>query len=155
MSNIAAVKAEVQRLLMEDLKLNAVKLTPSGGFSFRVDSAEVFIDVIARGENAEQDTIVVIYAPVGIEVPMTPELFEYVALNSGNWFFGHLTVRPDKDSAGRCYVEMSHNLLGDFMDPPEFKAALVGLASSAEAIDDEIVARFGGRRAHEDAAPAR
>src|SRR4051812_35454241 len=77
MSNIASVKAEVQVLLTEDLKLNAVKLTPAGGFSFRVDSAEVFIDVIARGEGANADTIVSMYSPVGIEVPMTPALFEY------------------------------------------------------------------------------
>jgi hypothetical protein len=83
---------------------------------------------------------------------MTQQLFEYVALNSSNWYFGHLGVRPDRDVPGTCYVEMNHNLLGDFMDPPEFKAALLGLAGSAEQLDDEIVARFGGRRAHEEAA---
>src|SRR5690348_14659836 len=119
MCKIASVKAEVQRLLVDDLKLNGAQLTPSGGFSFRVESAEVFIDVLARDEGESADTIVSIYSPVGIEVPMTPELFEYVAVNSSNWYFGHLSVRQDKDSPGRCYVEMSHNLLGDFMDPPE------------------------------------
>src|SRR3954453_2822821 len=132
MSNLDAVKATVQQLLVEDLKLNGVKLTPSDGFSFQVESAEVFVDVMERGEQPNLDTIVAIYSPVGIEVPMSPELFGYVALNSANWFFGHLAVRPDQDAPGRCYVQMSHNLLGDYMDPPEFKAALIGLAASAE-----------------------
>lgn len=150
MSDVATVKEQVQRLLVDDLELNGVKLTRSGGFSFQVQSAEVFVDVVSKGEDPGAGTIVMIYSPVGLEVPVSPELYEYVALNSDNWYFGHLSVRLDKEAPGRCYVTMSHNLLGDFMDPPEFKAALIGLASSAEDLDDQLVARFGGRRVHEE-----
>lgn len=150
MADISGVKTEVQRLLVEHLKLNSVKLTPSGGFSFQVDSTEVFIDVFPRGDDPAAGHLVSIYAPVGLEVPMSSELAEYVAFSGDNWYFGHLGLSRVENVDGCCHVILRHNLLADFMDPPEFESALFGVAGTAERLDDEVVQRFGGRRAHED-----
>jgi hypothetical protein len=150
-ATVESVKAEVQKLLVSDLQLNAVKLTQSGGFSFQVDSTEVFVDIFpAKFQHA--DTIVAIYAPIGLNVPITDGLCRYVAFNADGWVFGHLGMSEVKDSPGLCHVSMNHNLVGDFMDPPEFKAALLGVAGTAEDLDDKITAQFGGHRAHEPVA---
>ncbi len=43
-----------------------------------------------------------------------------------------------------------HSLLGEYLDPEEFKVALYMVAGIADKLDDEIKAKFGGRFFHED-----
>ena len=45
-------------------------------------------------------------------------------------------------------VTFSHNLLGDYLDAEELMYAVGGVASSADELDDELVAKFGGRTFH-------
>jgi hypothetical protein len=149
MADLQAVKAQVQSLLTNDLRLNGVTVDEHG-WSFRVDSARVFVGVFEQGSGSDTRTVINIFAPVGLEVPLTPKLYEYVALNADNLVFGHLSVKPDDDVPGTGYVLLSHRLLGDFLDPPEFKDALLAVAGSGEELDDQIVAMFGGHRRHED-----
>ncbi|MFT4089006.1 MAG: hypothetical protein QM658_17985, partial [Gordonia sp. (in: high G+C Gram-positive bacteria)] len=47
-------------------------------------------------------------------------------------------------------VSLKHNLLGDFLDPEELMSAVYGLAFVADDVDDELKAKFGGLRFHED-----
>jgi hypothetical protein len=151
MADLSTLKAEVQRLLVDDLQLNAVKLTRSG-FSFRMESTEVFVDVIQRERKDGNlgDTIVAIYAPVALQVPITDELCRYVALNADSYVFGHLSLAEDPENPGHGYVSFTHHLLGDHMDPPEFKTALGAVAGTAEDLDDQVTSQFGGHRAYED-----
>lgn len=139
--SVAAVRDKVQRYLLE--VLNRVEVDRDGDFTFQHGSSRIFISVKAVGESS---TSVRITAPIVFEAPATPELFKYVA--TGNTYrYGHMSC---KEEDGKVSIYFSHSLLGDYLDPEELKLATFLLARTADEIDDEIVAKFGGKRFHED-----
>jgi hypothetical protein len=66
-----------------------------------------------------------------------------------DWHFGHLSLTENKDD-NRLKLWLTHSLLGDYLDVEELKTAVAGMASNADRLDDELQARFGGDRYHED-----
>lgn len=145
MADVAAVQQEVSEVLVAELGLNGVRTSPSGGLAVRVEEAEVFIDVFARGADGTDGTVVSVYAPVGAEVPITPELLGWMAQQSGAWIFGHLVLAPDAETPEQCFLTMSHNLLGDFLNRVELSSVLVAIAVSAAELSRQVEDRFGGR----------
>ena len=49
MSDVETVQQEVGEVLVSDLGLDGVRLSPSGGLAVSVDGTEVFLDVFSRG----------------------------------------------------------------------------------------------------------
>lgn len=147
MADVAVVQQEVGEVLVSELGLNGVRQSASGGLAVRVEETEVFLDVFARGEDGAAGTIVSVYAPVGAGIPITPELLGWVAQQSGAWVFGHLVVTPDAQEPERCFVTMSHNLLGEFLNRVELSSVLVAVATSAAELARQVEARFGGHPA--------
>ena len=145
MSDVETVQQEVGEVLVSDLGLDGVRLSPSGGLAVTVDGTEVFLDVFARGSEGDAGTVVSVYAPVGAEVPITPELLGWVAQQSGAWVFGHVVVAPDTDAPERCFLTMSHNLLGEFLNRVELSSVLIAVAASAAELGRQVEDRFGGR----------
>ena len=138
MSNVDQVKAKVQAILTENM---TVSLDSDGDYSIPVGSTRVFVRVIAHPNN--EATLVSVFAPVLSGVPLTPEFYEYVALNADNMIFGHLAL-ADTENGG--YLVFTHMLLGDYLDADELRYAVFGVASAADEVDDELQKRFGGKR---------
>ncbi|MEJ7786949.1 MAG: hypothetical protein WKF96_19280 [Solirubrobacteraceae bacterium] len=145
MADVAVVQQEVGEVLVSDLGLDGVRHSPSGGLAVNVEGTEVFIDVFARGPEGEAGTVVSVYAPIGAEVPITPELLGWVAQQSGAWVFGHVVVQPDADAPEQCFLTMSHNLLGEFLNRVELSSVLIAVAASAAVLAHQVEERFGGR----------
>jgi len=145
MADVAVVQQEVGEVLVSDLGLDGVRHSPSGGLAVNVDGTEVFIDVFARGPEGEAGTVVSVYAPIGAEVAITPELLGWVAQQSGAWVFGHIVVAPDADAPEQCFLTMSHNLLGEFLNRVELSSVLIAVAASAAELGRQVEDRFGGR----------
>ncbi|GAA3028664.1 hypothetical protein GCM10010528_07930 [Gordonia defluvii] len=145
MANLDAVKVKVQQMLSTNL--NNVQLTKNGGFNVRHGSSRVFVEV---EEWAEKYTLVKVEVPVLFDVPRSPELYEYIAFHAGQFVFGTLFLRADDEDAREVSVVLEHNVLGDYLDEPELMEAVLMLAYVADQIDDELKARFGGERFHED-----
>lgn len=145
MSDVATVQQEVGEVLVSDLGLDGVRRSPSGGLAVNVDGTEVFLDVFPRGEEGKAGTVVSIYAPIGAEVAITPELLGWVAQQSGAWVFGHVVVQPDADVPEQCYLTMSHNILGEFLNRVELSTVLVAVSTSAAELTRQVESRFGGR----------
>lgn len=143
-TRLLEVKDRVWRYLAD--LVGAVQLTPDGMFSFPAESTQVFIRCLAWGTDS---TLVGIDCPVLLDCPASPELYEHVATHN-SYHFGHLAIVPGED--GKVLVLFTHTLLGDYLDPEELKVAVVGVAGTAKDLDDELKAKFGGRRFHEDAA---
>ncbi|MCW3009725.1 MAG: hypothetical protein JWO90_129 [Solirubrobacterales bacterium] len=143
MATVEAVQQEVGEVLVSDLGLDGVRLSPSGGLAVNVEGTEVFLDVFARGgEGADAGTVVSIYAPIAAAVPITPELLGWVAQQSGAWVFGHVVVAPDADAPEQCFLTMSHNLLGEFLNRVELSSVLVAVSASAAALRTQVEGRF-------------
>lgn len=147
MADVTTVQQEVGEVLVSDLGLDGVRHSPSGGLAVNVDGTEVFIDVFPRGPEGEAGTVVSIYAPIGADVPITPELLGWVAQQSGAWVFGHVVVQPDAEAPERCFLTMSHNILGEFLNRVELSSVLIAVAASAAELGRQVDGRFGGAAA--------
>ena len=144
MSDVETVQQEVGEVLVSDLGLDGVRISPSGGLAVNVEGTEVFLDVFARGPEGEAGTVVSVYAPIAAEVAITPELLGWVAQQSGAWVFGHVVVAPDAEAPEKCFLTMSHNLLGEFLNRVELSSVLIAVAASASELGRQVEDRFGG-----------
>lgn len=145
MADVAVVQQEVGEVLVAELGLNGVRQSPSGGLACNVEETDVFVDVFARGPEGEAGTVVSVYAPIAAEVEITPELLGWVVQQSGVWVFGHVVVQPDAEAPDRCFLTMSHNLLGEMLNRVELASVLISVAASAAELSRQVEQRFGGR----------
>ena len=120
-----------------------VELGAGGELSFPYESTRVFVQVRPW---AETSTVVNVFAITNVDLTPSPELFEFVAMRTGDWVFGHLGMSIED---GKATLYFNHNLLGDFLDEEELRTAVAAVALSSDDIDDKIKAEFGGQLATE------
>lgn len=142
MPTVLETKAKVQQYLTT---LGSITIDSDGDFSLRHESTRVFVRVLDFGDG---DTLVEVFAPVLIDVPLTPALFEYVATQN-TYRFGKLSILKSDGSASGV-LQVSHSLLGNTLDEEELVGPVAMLATLANNLDDELQPQFGGRRMHED-----
>lgn len=93
---------------------------------------------------ADRDrTLVQVRAVIANDVPLTPALFEYVACKASEYTFGTLCVIRSEGAVGK--VVMTHSLLGETCTSDALAAVVQAIASTADELDDTVVAIFGGR----------
>ncbi|MDP9074944.1 MAG: YbjN domain-containing protein [Actinomycetota bacterium] len=136
MADIEGVKQRVQQILLDaDLKLQLNK------DAIMVPYESTMVVIVVNEMNDK--TVVQLRGMVAQSVPLNQDLKDWVAERTGEWIFGH-PVYLEED--GVAYIEFRHSLLGDFLDPGELMVALGAVATTADAMDDEIHDRFGGER---------
>ena len=135
------VRERVQHYLTKHFR---VGLERGGGFSIDHESTRGFISV--RGK--DDRVIVTVEAVVAFNVPESPQLLEHVAKESDSYLFGHLAIREDRDEPGRYLAVFTHALLGNYLDEDELINAVIAVVGTANQIDDELVAQFGGETFH-------
>jgi hypothetical protein len=142
---------KVQRLLTGAMGLRVMLDGDTFQVRFNESSTSVQLRVQDWGVDSEGEpqSLVLIWSLILRQVRATQELFEWVARNGGSKWFGHIEVH-DGDKAGEVSLVMSHTLLGDFLDEKELGTALFGVLSAADEWDDELQARFGGKRWADD-----
>lgn len=138
--SVDVVRQKIQHLL---LKHGRVELDQDGDYSVRFGSARVFVRVWDWGDG---DVVISLWAPVVIGATRSPELFEHVALTSDSFVFGHLGLDARDD--GTVDISLSHRILGNYLDEPELMHAVMALVRTADQLDDDLAARFGGRTFH-------
>ena len=116
-----------------------VELSPSGELSFPYETTRIFVGVRPWGEGS---SVVFVYAVTNVDLTPSPELYEYVALHTDSWIFGHLGMSVEDDKA---VIVFSHSLLGDRIDEETLQTAVAAVAVTANEIDEQIKERFGGR----------
>jgi hypothetical protein len=135
------VKEKVQRYLTSNF--NSVMVDSQGDFSFQIQSARLFIRV---QDWTEDKTIVRVFSPMLLDVPVTQQLKDYVALEGGNYVFGAVSMQVQEDKAQLMF---SHTILGDYLDEEELLTSCKAVGATAEHLDDKLKEQFGGRRFHE------
>ena len=107
-------------------------------FGVAIGSAYSTTGVHPWGE--DQSTICT-RAYVVTDVERTPDLMEYLLQQNGLMRFGAFGM----DENGDIFFE--HTILGAACDKGELKASIMAVISVADSMDDEIMSRWGGRRA--------
>ena len=137
---VLSIKDKVQRYLTDVYEKVAVD--SDGDFSFRIGSTQMWVAVaqVENKANRAGYVAVRVFANTNNRVPPSPGLFEYVA-TQGRFAFGALRCYK-KDDGLRVFLE--HTLVGDYLDPSELYVCFSEMATTADAVDDEIKAKFGG-----------
>jgi hypothetical protein len=118
--------------------------TPSG-FCFRLISTRLCVFV---HEHAPGHAVVILRAPIAIDVPLSAGLYRHVAMHASDWLYGHLSLVSSSDEVGT--VMINHMLAAEYMTDEALVDAVRALADTAESLDDRFVAQFGGHRQYED-----
>lgn len=139
MADLVSLKEKVQSYLTES---GPISIDSDGDYSVEAGSSRVFVRIRDAADGAI--SIVSVWAPVLYEVRPSPELWKYLALESDSWIFGHLVAI--EDDGGTVSILLGHRLLGDFLDREELNWAVYGIVGAVDDLDDELQAKFGGKR---------
>jgi hypothetical protein len=139
---------KVQRILTGPMGLRIQLNGNTIGISFTDVSTRVNMSVEDWGKNNDGDpsSLVRMSCPILWEVEPSPSLYEWIAREGGNYFFGHVTAHEDSTAPGKVFIMMSHTLLGDYLDEGELSSAMYAMMGTADRLDDELKGRFGGKR---------
>lgn len=148
MANADQTMMKVQRILTGPMGLRISIQGNSISVSFTDVSTRVNVSVSDWGTNKDGDpaSLVQLSCPILWEVDPTPALFEWVARQGGNYYFGHVSVQDDNSAPGKLFLMMSHTLLGDYLDEEELSSAMYAMLGTADNLDDELKGKFGGKR---------
>lgn len=109
-------------------------------FTIKRGSSQVMVQVRPY---TEDDTIIEFISNVVYETNVTPDLMYYLLRKNTELHFGGFGLLFDDT------VIFSYSIAGKNLDENEFRTALNSVAIIADYYDDEIVAKFGGKRARE------
>jgi hypothetical protein len=107
-------------------------------FVLQAGSARI---VISPLDWIEGQTLVRVVALVNMGGGPVEELSKYLIAENLKLIFGKFSFEP---IAGMVFFE--HTLLGDFLNRKEIEVAVKAIASTADKYDDELQARFGGKK---------
>ena len=148
MATVDQTMIKVQRILTGPMGLKIQLQGDTIGVTFTDSSTQVHIRIIdwGKSKDGEPRSLVRISSPLLREVKPTPALYEYLAREAPQLWFGNIAVWDDKESPGTVSLTMGHTLLGDYLDEEELRASLFNVLHSADDLDDVLQKRFGGKR---------
>jgi len=100
-------------------------------------SATVQVFILPWGD---KETVINCRAYVVTGAERTPEMLEYLLRENYDMRFGAFGL--DKEGA----ITFEQNIIGSTCDKTELKASVMAVLGTADKYDDEIVARWGGKR---------
>ncbi len=150
-SNYLVVKDKVQRFAKQ--LFNVVEINDDGSLSVPYESTHVFLEVhdvsstdpefaAFKKEHDLSNTIVSIWAMVLIEVKGSNDFFKWIAIDGQGFDYGSFRAVALED--GRYNLIFKNALPGDNLDAGELKESLLCVASTADNLDEELKAKFGG-----------
>jgi hypothetical protein len=152
MTDVADVKARVLEMLTEGLGIE-VQLRPENEVLVELpeSSTAVFIRFFAKefkSEEIEDQVFVNVSAPLLRGLSLTPELYRWVATEGTTYDVGCVQLyEVDEDDGSQTgFLRFVYTLLGDYLDEDELGTALWTVLFTADRLDDELQAQFGGRR---------
>lgn len=139
-TNLLEVRDKVQRIL--NSRFGTIQIDKDGDFTMRHESARLFIRCWEHGDSV----VLRLTSPIVFGAQAGPELFKYIA-TEGTYIFGNLYANEGENG---CTIVMHHSLLGDYLDEEELVTAVVRVLGTANELDDDLAAKFGGTVFHED-----
>ena len=137
MATVDDTQRRIQKMLHE--WLGKVEIDGDGDFVFHMESTACFGRVVDWGDG---DLLFNAWAPVLLDVPLTNELYKFVATES--YDVGNLMLE-ESDSGNTGLLKFQYRILANDLDESELKMAVGVVASTADNLDDKLQKRFGGR----------
>lgn len=150
MTELLVVKDKVQRALSQVFTI--VNVTDTG-YTVPYESTMCWVEFFevtdpeARAFRQELDLptiIITFWAVVAADVRASDAMFKWIATEGHAYDYGAVKALQRDD--GLYNVLFQYNLAGESVDPMEVKNALLSVCTTADEIDEQFVATFGGRR---------
>ena len=120
----------------------AVEVSRHDEFILQNESAHLFLSV-DRGFG-EAGLIVKIVAPLVTRVPLSTDLYRWVAVEGRNFPLGGVSLIPHANgSHGELWF--GHNFSADDLDEKELLGSIYPILVTVNDLDDQLLARFGGQ----------
>jgi hypothetical protein len=107
------------------------------GFGLFMGSAWVEVRILPWND----DTVVNVRSTVVSDVNLTVDLLNYLLRENHEMRFGAFSVSKDGD------ILFEHTIVGSTIDKKELESSVIAVLEISDKYDDEIVARWGGKRA--------
>jgi hypothetical protein len=133
---LATLKSTIAQYLQESF--GGFLKDQNDNFVLQAGSARI---IISPFDWVEGQTLVRVVALVNLGGGPIEELSKYLIAENLKLIFGKFSLEP---TAGMVFYE--HTLLGDFLNRKELEVAVKAIASTADKYDDELQARFGGKK---------
>jgi hypothetical protein len=141
-----SVRPVVQRML--STFLGTIQVDGEGEMTFAYESTRVFIEVRPWEDKA---SVVNVWAPVAYGVPANAALYEWIAKQSDRWAFGHVGIA---EFGAEATVLFRRTFPSEFLTEEHLRHTVGIVATTADGLDEEVVATLGGTRARDAAATA-
>ena len=143
MSMIEDVRKKVQRILTDDL--GRVEIDRDGDFVLHHESAVVFVSLRVMNDNPDANVVISAFCPLVINVPLTPDVYKWIATEGQQFFFGHcqLFVNDDNEKLGR--IHFGYSIVGNDLDPNELQNLVYVAMITGNQLDDMLKDKFGGQ----------
>lgn len=142
MPTVDQVKNKVLKILASKFQVQADE---DGDVIIHHDSTAVIVSVDEYSKREGMQTVVKIQAMILRDVKRTPALYEWVATKGARRLIGH-AVCFDSNNASYTDLNFVHNLMGDNLDENELLSGVLLVIATANELDDELQAKFGGKR---------
>lgn len=129
---------KVQRFMREIFGDHATADDSAPVVSVMLGSAMCIVAVQALSDD---EAVIATRAVVASGAHVTPELAIFLLQANVSMLFGAFGLTPNGD------IILEHNLMGSTVSREELRGSLLTVARLADEFDDQIVARWGGRRA--------
>jgi Putative bacterial sensory transduction regulator len=133
---LATLKSTIANYLQESF--GGFLKDQNDNFILQAGSARL---IIAPLDWVDGQTLVKVVALVNMGGGPAEDLSKYLIAENLKLIFGKFSLEP---LAGMVFYE--HTLLGDFLNRKELEIAVRAIASTADKYDDELQARFGGKK---------
>jgi hypothetical protein len=139
MSAIDNTRNKVQRILTQ---LGRVELDKDGDFVLRHESAVMFVEIV-KGFG-DDGTLVRFTCPLVMNVPLTPAVFKWIAVDGQDFKIGSCGVWMDSEDSKTGSIAFSYTIVGDDVDESEVEAAAMVTLLTSNDLDNQLRDKFGG-----------
>ena len=139
---IEEVRKKVQRILTDEL--GRVEIDRDGDYVLHHESAVVFVSLQERGEEANVDIIIRAFCPLVVNVPITNEVFKWVATEGQSFFFGNCGIFLEDENEKFGRINFGYSIVGNDLDPNELQNLIYSVMFTGNNLAEVLKGKFGG-----------
>jgi len=143
MSIIEDVRKKVQRILTD--MIGRVEIDRDGDYVLHHESAVVFVSLREMSDKPDTNIVINAYCPMVINVPLTPEVYKWVATEGQHYFFGRCQIFENDDNKKLGRILFGYSIVGNDLDPNELENLIFLTMSTGNQLDDMLKDKFGGK----------
>lgn len=143
MTMIEDVRKKVQRILTDEF--SRIEIDRDGDYVLHHESAVVFVTLLSKGDKEDSNIVVRAFCPLVVDVPLTPDVYKWVATEGQHFYFGHCQLFENDDNPKLCRILFGYSIVGNDLDPNELINLVFVAMVTGNQLDNMLKDKFGGQ----------